>query len=220
MIIAIDGPAASGKTTTAAGVAARLGYRHIDTGAMYRAVTLHFLRQQVDLGDPDSVLRALQDLMLNTDFDKQGQVTRLKDEDVRSEIRTPRVTETVAEVSALAPVRAHLLGIQRALARRHDVVLEGRDIGTVVFPDAELKIFMIADLKVRAERRQRELADRGIHVDLAQIASEIEERDSHNANRDLAPMIPAEDAIQLDTSAMSIDQQIDFIVSQVEKLNP
>jgi len=215
MIVAIDGPAASGKTTTARGVAQRLGFRHIDTGALYRAVTLHLLRQQTDISDPGAVERALHDMDLRVAFDDRGQQTFLGEENLGDLLRGVEVTAQVSAVSALKAVRSQLLPVQRKIAHSHDVVLEGRDIGTVVFPDADIKIFMIADLMERARRRKKDFAAKGIEKSLDELAAEIQARDEHNANRDLAPMKPAEDAITLDTSHLAIEEQIDLIVSMV-----
>ena len=218
MIVAIDGPAASGKTTTARGVAQRMGFRHIDTGALYRAVTLYLLRQHIDLTDLQAVERALDEMELRVEFNSDGQQTFLGNENLAEKIRGDEVTQHVSEVSAMASVRAHLLPLQRAIAQEYRVVLEGRDIGTVVFPDAEIKIFMVADARIRAQRRQRDFASMGIDKSLDELEREILQRDAHNAQRELAPMVAAEDAIRLDTSEITIDEQIEFIVSRIRTI--
>jgi len=216
MIIAIDGPAASGKSSTASGVASRLGFRHIDTGAMYRAITLKIINEQLDLSQTEQLDKLLDQLELRVDFSNNEQELYLDGKLLGEEIRSPEVTEMVADVSALPAVRKYLLGIQRSVASTHDVVLEGRDIGTVVFPEAEIKIYMIADAKVRALRRQKDFASQGIEKSLVELEAEILARDEHNAQRKLAPMKPADDAITLDTTDISINEQIEFIVSKVE----
>ena len=216
MIIAIDGPAASGKSSTAHGVAQKLNFRHIDTGAMYRAITLKIINENIDLSQVDDLHKLLDELDLKVTFIEDRQDIHLDGLLLGEEIRSPEVTGLVADVSALAGVRNRLLGVQREVAQSHDVVLEGRDIGTVVFPDADIKIYMVADARVRALRRQKDFALQGIDKSIEDLEKEILERDEHNANRKLAPMIAAEDAITLDTTDLSIDDQIEFIVSRVE----
>ncbi len=216
MIIAIDGPAASGKSSTAHGVAERLGFRHIDTGAMYRAITLKIINEKLDFDQTDELQSLLDTLDLQVDFSNNAQDLYLDGHLLGAEIRSPEVTDLVADVSALGAVRQHLLGVQRSVAESFDVVLEGRDIGTVVFPEAEIKIYMIADVMVRAQRRQKDFTAQGIEKSLEEIKLEILARDEHNARRKLAPMKAARDAITLDTTKLSIEDQIEFIVSKVE----
>ncbi len=216
MIIAIDGPAASGKSSTAHGVARKLKFRHIDTGAMYRAVTLKIINENMDLSRVDDLQELLDDLDLKVTFNGDAQEIFLDGTLLGDEIRSPEVTALVADVSAIAGVRKRLLGLQRQVAQSHDVVLEGRDIGTVVFPDADIKIYMVADARVRALRRQKDFAAQGIDKSIEALEIEILERDEHNAKRKLAPMKAAKDAITLDTTKLSIDDQIEFIVSRVE----
>ncbi|MBT5269570.1 MAG: (d)CMP kinase, partial [Candidatus Marinimicrobia bacterium] len=216
MIIAIDGPAASGKSSTAHGVAQKLNFRHIDTGAMYRAITLKIINENMDLSKLDDLQALLDGLDLQVTFNEDIQEIYLDGELLGDEIRSPQVTNLVADVSAIAGVRNHLLGIQREVAQSHDVVLEGRDIGTVVFPDADIKIYMVAEARIRALRRQKDFALQGIEKSIEELEKEILERDEHNAKRKLAPMKAAKDAITLDTTELSIDDQIEFIVSRVE----
>ena len=216
MIIAIDGPAASGKSSTAHGVAQKLNLRHIDTGAMYRAITLKIINENMDLSKLDDLQALLDNLDLKVTFNEDIQEIYLDRKLLGDEIRSPQVTDLVADVSAIAGVRNRLLGIQREVAQTHDVVLEGRDIGTVVFPDADIKIYMVADARVRALRRQKDFARQGIEKSIEELEKEILERDEHNAKRKLAPMKAAKDAITLDTTELSIDDQIEFIVSRVE----
>ena len=216
MIIAIDGPAASGKSSTAHGVAKKLNFRHIDTGAMYRAITLKLINENTDLSKLDELQELLDGLDLKVIFNDDNPEIYLDGTLLGDEIRSPQVTALVADVSAIAGVRNRLLGVQREVAKSHDVVLEGRDIGTVVFPDADIKIYMVADAKVRALRRQKDFARQGIEKSLEELEKEILERDEHNAQRKLAPMKAAKDAIALDTTKLSIEDQIEFIVSRVE----
>jgi len=216
MIIAIDGPAASGKSSTAHGVAKKLDFRHIDTGAMYRAITLKIINENMDLSKADELQLMLDNLDLSVTFSGEDQEIYLDGQLLGEEIRSPKVTALVADVSAIAGVRSRLLGVQREVAKAHDVVLEGRDIGTVVFPDADIKIYMVADARVRALRRQKDFAAQGIDKSIDELEKEILERDEHNAKRKLAPMKAADDAVILDTTKLSIDEQIEFIVSRVE----
>jgi small subunit ribosomal protein S1 len=216
MIIAIDGPAASGKSSTAHGVARKLNFRHIDTGAMYRAITLKIINENKDLSNLDELQELLDNLDLKVTFNEDIQEIHLDGILLGDEIRSPQVTALVADVSAIAGVRKRLLGVQREVAKSHDVVLEGRDIGTVVFPDADIKIYMVADARVRALRRQKDFALQGIEKTVEELEKEILERDEHNAQRKLAPMKAANDAITLDTTTLSIEDQIEFIVSKVE----
>ena len=216
MIIAIDGPAASGKSSTAHGVAQKLDFRHIDTGAMYRAITLKIINENMDLSKVEDLQIMLDDLDLEVTFKQDIQEIYLDGTLLGEEIRSPQVTALVADVSAMGSVRNRLLGVQRDVAKAHDVVLEGRDIGTVVFPDADIKIYMVAEARVRALRRQKDFALQGVDKSIDELEKEILERDEHNANRKLAPMKAANDAITLDTTKLSIDDQIEFIVSRVE----
>lgn len=218
MIIAIDGPAASGKSSTASRVAAELGFRHIDTGAMYRAVTLHMLERKIDLNNLDAVITELNGLELKLTFEGDSQRVILAGKDVSELIRTPLVNENVSQVSAIPEVRRLLVERQREAANNYNVVLEGRDIGTVVFPKAELKIFMVADVHIRAQRRQRELAAFGIQQELAELEKDLTERDKVDSSRSLSPLKPAVDAVELDTSKLTIDVQVAFIVNQAERI--
>ncbi|MBX2989764.1 MAG: (d)CMP kinase [Bacteroidetes bacterium] len=217
LVIAIDGPAASGKSTTAKLVAARLGYLHIDTGAMYRAITLKVLRSGVQ----GYYSTRIAELVSSTSIELQpvnGSLKILLDgRDVSEAIRSPEVTTAVSSVSSIRQVRAVLVSEQRRIGRQGGVVLEGRDIGTVVFPDADLKVFMIASIDARALRRQRELRQHGIETDLNILREEIRQRDEKDSTRDESPLKKADDAIELDTSEMSIDEQVEFVVRKAEE---
>ncbi len=220
-IIALDGPAGSGKTSTARAVAERLGYVYLDTGAMYRAVTLAALEAGCALTD-EAVGGLLALLRLDLGH-RDGQMTvRIDGEDATDRIRGREVGRHVSQVSALRSVRDRMVEAQRAMARAQlaegrGVVVDGRDIGTVVFPEATLKIFMSANPRVRAERRQRELAEKGDHRDIDQILAEIESRDALDSGRELAPLRQADDAVTLDTSGLTMDAQVSFVVNKLSE---
>lgn len=219
LVIAIDGPAASGKSTTAQRVARRLGYTYIDTGAMYRAVTLATLRAGIDPANRDAVEGLAESLCIEFEQSEQdgSLCTMLDGADVSSDIRSPEVTGAVSLVSSYPRVREHLVGQQQRMGRKGGVVLDGRDIGTVVFPDADVKIFMVADLRARAERRHAELQQRGAELRLDDLVSELAERDRFDSSRDLSPMKKADDAIEIDTSGLSIDDQVELVLDLVQQ---
>jgi len=218
MIVAIDGPAATGKSTSAKLVAQNLGFTYLDTGAMYRCVTLAVLRCQVDLSDTSVLTKLLSDF--NIEFGKKdGPLSVwLNGEDVSTEIRQANVTNHVSAVSALAPVREELVQIQRQIATNQDCVLEGRDIGTIVFPNAEIKFFLVADDRVRAERRQLDLKALGENKSIEELMAEIIRRDKLDSERDHSPLRKAEDAIEVDTTNLTIDGQVDFMVNKVKSI--
>lgn len=216
--IAIDGPAASGKTTTAKLVAQKLGYLHIDTGAMYRAVTLGVLDKKLDVNDREKVVQLAQTSIIHLE-EKNGCVkVFLNDEDVSLRIRMPVVNRTVSTVSSYAGVREVMVREQRRIASQGGVVLEGRDIGTVVLPQAELKIFMVASVDERARRRMKELAQTGIEAKFEEMKNEIESRDQKDSTRETSPLKKANDAIVLDTSTMTIEEQAQFILARARKI--
>jgi len=214
MIIAIDGPSASGKSTTAKGVSKRLGFTHLDTGAMYRAVTLGINKSNIRLSDYNKVNDYLNCLKIN--FDKNNHIW-LNGEDVSNLIRTVDISSKVSMVSAIPEVRNKMVEIQRSIAGDNDCVLEGRDIGTVVFPDAEYKFFLIADIIVRAKRRLSELSDSDKTITLNQIIANIINRDELDSSRQHSPLQQAKDAILIDTSHITIDQQVERIVEIVNQ---
>jgi CMP/dCMP kinase len=216
LVIAIDGPAASGKSTTARLAAGRLGYIHVDTGAMYRAVTLKVLRAGIAPEDATAVAALLPTTHVQLTQSAQGLRVLLDGEDVSDAIRTPAVTRAVSAVSSQRLVREAMVREQRLMGKDGGIVLEGRDIGTVVFPDADLKFFMVAGIRARAQRRQEELAARGEHIALEGLEKEIAERDARDASRTESPLRRADDAIDIDTSDMSIEEQVAFVVKMVE----
>jgi cytidylate kinase len=217
LIIALDGPAGSGKSTTARLVAKRLGYTYLDTGAFYRALTLKVLDAGILPEDDPGILQLAEATQIELQPFADKNRIWLDGREVTNLIREPRVTNAVAPIAANPKVRAIMVEKQRAIGRNGGIVMEGRDIGTVVFPDADLKIFMQASLEARARRRQEELTAMGIARDFEMLKAEIAERDLKDSSRKHAPLIRAADAILLDTTQMTIEQQVDFIVRALEK---
>ena len=218
MIIAIDGPAATGKSTSAKLVAQKLGYTFLDTGAMYRCVTLSILREDINLADTPK-LKALLD-KLNIELNQKGvdSVVILNGEDVSSEIRQTEVTNYVSAVSALGLVRNALVQNQRRIANNQDCVVEGRDIGTIVFPDADVKFYLVTNDRVRAERRQLDLESIGEKKSINSLIEEIHKRDKHDSERNHSPLRKAEDAIEIDTTNFTINGQVDFMVNKIKSI--
>ena len=213
IIIAIDGYSACGKSTTAKEVASAFGYRYIDSGAMYRAVTLYFLDHHISLSNPKEITKALAAIsiafMINS---KNITETFLNGLNVEKEIRKMKVSENVSQVSALKEVREAMVEQQRRLGKEKGVVMDGRDIGTVVFPAAELKLFMTADIMVRAHRRQKELLDQDRLVDLNIVLENIRKRDEIDTTRAESPLRQADDAMVIDTTNITIDEQVDEVI--------
>ena len=214
MIIAIDGPSASGKSTTAKGVAENLGITHLDTGAMYRTVTWGLKKAAIHPSNDKKVREFLKDLEIY--FDTSNHIW-LNGEDVSVEIRTGDISSRVSAVSAIPGVREKMVKIQRQIAGKKDCVLEGRDIGTVVFPDAEYKFFLVADTEIRAKRRLLDLERIGETSTLAELIDDIERRDAIDSSRDHSPLLKAEDAIPIDTSHLTINEQINKIVNLIKQ---
>ena len=214
MIIAIDGPSASGKSTTAKGVAEKLGITHLDTGAMYRTVTWGLKKAAIHLSDDEKVWDFLKNLEIY--FDASNHIW-LNGEDVSVEIRTGDISSRVSAVSAIPEVREKMVKIQRQIAGKKDYVLEGRDIGTVVFPDAEYKFFLVADTEIRAKRRLLDLERIGESSTLSELIDDIERRDAVDSSRDHSPLLQAEDAIPIDTSHLTINEQINKIVNLINQ---
>ncbi len=217
MIIAIDGPAASGKSTTAIGVAKRLGITYLDTGAMYRAVTFGLIKNDIKFEDSSELDNYLKQIKLRLSETKSGVIINLDGRNISKEIRSSKVTENVSEVSALKSVRDSMVLIQRKMAKKNDCILEGRDIGTVVFPNADFKFFLIADEKVRAKRRQNDLKKMGEQKSIDNVTRDIINRDHKDSTRKHSPLIKSENAIIIDTSNLGINKVIDKIVNIVNK---
>ena len=211
IIIAIDGYSSTGKSTFARAIAAMLGYIFIDTGAMYRAVTLYAMRHGIT-ADPKAITEALPDMEIGFRCDPATGRSEifLNGENVEEAIRSVGVSENVSSVSQIPQVRAKLVAIQQEMGRQRGLVMDGRDIGTVVFPDAEIKIFMTADPKVRGKRRYDELRAKGMDVSLAEIEENIETRDRQDENRAGSPLRRATDAVLLDNSHMTMEQQMEW----------
>jgi cytidylate kinase len=216
--IAIDGPAASGKSTTAKLVAQKLGYLHIDTGAMYRAITQKVLVEKLDINDRKAVENIAQACSIRLEVSDSATKVFIDNQDVTNKIRTPQVSRSVSTISSYKGVREIMVREQQKLAHNGGVVLEGRDIGTVVLPQAELKIFMTASVTERAQRRKKELALNGIESTDLDLMKEIELRDQLDSTRETSPLVKAKDAVELDTSHLTIDEQVSFIVEKAEKI--
>lgn len=215
--IALDGPAGAGKSTVAKGVAKQLGFIYVDTGALYRTVGLKFLRDGYNTElecDIESVLKTIE---VNIKFIDGTQHVFLNGEDVSDEIRTPSASMMASAVSAKPPVRAFLLEMQRKLARENNVIMDGRDIGTVVLPDATLKFFVTASVSERADRRYRELKEKGMNVNYDDIYKDIETRDYNDSHRDIAPLKPAEDSIIFDTTGNTLEESINKLLTIIKE---
>ncbi len=224
IVIAIDGYSSCGKSTMAKNLARQLGYVYVDTGAMYRAVTLYALRHQLFKADGEvdaaSLKQDMPDIRISFQFNKQtGKPdTYLNDELVEQEIRTMQVSEKVSKIAALPFVRTALVAQQQRMGKDKGIVMDGRDIGTVVFPHAELKIFVTASAEVRAQRRYDELQQKGMPARYDDILKNVQERDYIDSHREVSPLRKAEDAIELDNSNLTIDEQQQWLLQQVDKV--
>lgn len=219
IIIAIDGYSSCGKSTVAKELAARLGYNYIDSGAMYRAITLYFLRNNVDFKESDEILKALADIHLSFAFNEASNKSEihLNDENVEHYIRDMIVAEKVSEVAAIKEVRAFATAQQKKLGKKRGIVMDGRDIGTTVFPDAELKIFMTASPEVRVKRRFQELYATNPNITLEEVKHNLEMRDYIDSNRAESPLRQADDAVVLDNSNLTREEQLEKVIGWVEE---
>lgn len=215
--IAIDGPAGAGKSTIAKMAAKKLDFIYVDTGAMYRAMALYFLRREIDAKDEKKIAEACEHINVTIAYQEGEQQVLLNGENVNAFIRTEEVSMMTSNTSKYPAVREKLLYLQRELAAANNVIMDGRDIGTCVLPDAVLKIYLTASASERAKRRYLEQKERGVESDLAQIERDIIARDEQDMNREIAPLKQAEDAIYLDTSDMTIEEVVTKIVSLVQK---
>jgi cytidylate kinase len=213
-VVAIDGPAGAGKSTVARAVAARLGYGYVDSGALYRAAALAALRANVSIDDAQAVADQINVAKIFLSDDSNS--VQLGGEEVSGAIRTPEVSQAASKVSALPAVRTALIDLQRRAARPPGIVADGRDIGTVIFPDAQLKVFLDADPGERAKRRTDELSAAGKSAKLDQVRKEMDERDARDRNREVAPLRPAEDAVIVDSTSMGIDEVVALIVNEID----
>ena len=215
--IAIDGPSGAGKSTLARLAAKHFGYIYVDTGAIYRCVGLFVLRAGADPSDTDAVERLLSEIDIEMRYDGQGvQRMLLCGEDVSSDIRLPEVSMYASKVSAIPAVRRFLLGMQREMAEKHDVVMDGRDIGTVVLPDADVKIFLTASANERARRRYEELCTKGLEVSFDEVLADMIQRDRNDESRAAAPLKAADDAVLLDTTGNTLDESAELIIKTVK----
>lgn len=212
--IAIDGPSAAGKSSIAKIIAKKLGYVYIDTGAMYRCVAYYAYHHKIDIADEKSICDSLKDIQITMD---NKDMIYLNGKDVTKEIRQDHISMGASKVSSYQRVREYLVEQQRALAKEGGVILDGRDIGTVVLPDAELKIYQVASVETRAKRRYLENQQRGIACSLDTIRQEIEQRDYQDTHREHSPLKKAEDAIELDTSTLSLEEVVDAVMAYIKE---
>jgi len=214
--VAIDGPAGAGKSTIARAVAARLGFIYVDTGALYRAVGLYGLRKGVDTTSADQMLPLLEEIQVELAYVEQEQRVLLNGEDVSQAIRVNQASMAASNVSAIQGVRDFLFDLQKNMARRHNVVMDGRDIGTVVLPEAQVKIFLTATPEERATRRYNELLEKGQQVDFDQLLAEVKQRDYNDSHRAAAPLKQADDAVLVDTTGLTKEESIQKIFDLVQ----
>ena len=219
MVITIDGAAGVGKTTTAKELARKLGFKYLDTGAMYRAITYFFIQHQVDIESKNMVINSLDTLSLDVSFpvDRPTKIM-LDGEDISEDIRKKVVTNRVSQVSAIEDVRKKMVKIQKEIVSNGNFVVEGRDIGTVVFPNAEHKFFLVANYDVRAERRLKDFDNVNEKFDLSDIKNDLIRRDEHDKNRKFSPLKKAGDAIVINTSNCSVDEQVESIYKYIERV--
>ena len=211
LIIAIDGPAASGKSTTAQLLAKKLGYLYIDTGAMYRACALKAKKMGIDINDEESIRELLDDIDIRIENHNSKNRIFLDGEDVSEDIRADDISALASAISAIPAVRYKMVELQRKMGEKGGVILDGRDIGTFVFPTAEVKFFLTASPEIRAKRRWLELQQKGINKDFSEVLADLVKRDNNDSQRALAPLKKAEDAIEIDTSNMTIEEQTDCL---------
>lgn len=218
--VAIDGPAGAGKSTVARGAAKELGYIYVDTGALYRTVALAAQRKNV-LGDVNGICDMLPGITVELKFDDEGeQRVYLNGEDVSSLIRTPEISMAASSVSQIPKVREFLLELQRSIARENNVIMDGRDIGTVVLPSADVKIFLFASPECRAERRYKELIEKGQDVKYEDVLKDVNDRDYQDSHREIAPLKPTDESVMADTTGKALPESIEMVVSVIkEKIN-
>ena len=215
--IAIDGPAASGKSTLAKYLADKLGYLYIDTGAMYRAITYYALENNI-AEDEHAVVQSVKNLNIELKYKNGITSVFINGEDITDKIRTPEVNAKVSDISKIRDVRTELVKLQQKFGRNNNLIVEGRDTTTVVFPEADLKIFLTAEVAERAKRRFLEFQEKGVVIELNEVEKSINNRDRIDSGRDVSPLKKADDAIELDTTNLTVEQEIDRIVKKVEEL--
>ncbi|WP_435197801.1 (d)CMP kinase [Lactobacillus iners] len=217
MQVAIDGPASAGKSTVAQIIAKNMGYIYLDTGAMYRACTLVAKQNHLAYDDQSGILKALNNNIISFKNIDDDQRVYINDKDVSFDIRTPEITANVSQVSALSEIRKKMVEIQRKIAGENNIIMDGRDIGTTVLPDADVKIFLIASVASRAKRRYLDFKEKGINQNLTDIEKDIADRDYKDMHRQISPLRKAEDAYQVDTTDMSIDQVVNKLTQIIKK---
>jgi len=214
-IVTIDGPAASGKSTTARMLARRLGWLYLDTGAMYRAMTVKVLREHVPLNDPEAIGRLSETTTIELVATADGTNVFLDGQDITGRVRTPEVDRAIGPVCEVPKVRDAMVRLQRGLAEGKCVVAEGRDMGTVAFPDADFKFYMTASIEERAVRRKKDLEHQGVPVSIDELKKDIERRDLRDRSRQHSPLAAAENAVVLDTSDLTVDEQVQYIIDRM-----
>ncbi len=215
--VAIDGPAGAGKSTIAKKIAKELGFVYIDTGALYRTIAYDMVKRRISPSEDAAVKDALSSLQIELAFQDGEQHVYLDGEDVSSFIRTPEISMAASSFSALPPVRAFLLELQRDMARRHNVIMDGRDIGTVVLPNADIKIFLTASPEDRAKRRHQELLEKGMESDYASVLEDIKKRDDNDANRPIAPLRPSQDSLIVDTTGNTLEKSVSLLSRMIKE---
>lgn len=215
--VAIDGPAGAGKSSIAKAVAKRLGYIYVDTGALYRAIGYAAVQSNTDIFDNTALENLLNSIKIELEFKNNTQLVILNGEDVSRVIRTPRVSMAASDISKIPAVRAYLLDLQRSMAKTNNVIMDGRDIGTVVLPNAQVKIFLTASPEIRAERRYKEFVEKGENVKYEDVLNDVIKRDYQDTHRDIAPLKPADDSVYIDTSDLSFDESVKKIIDVIEE---
>lgn len=215
--VAVDGPSGAGKSTISRAAAKELGFIYVDTGALYRAVGVYALRNSIGTKDSENIEKALKDIKVELKFVDGVQHVFLNGEDVSTQIRTPEASMAASDVSAIPCVRAFLFDLQREIAKNNNCLMDGRDIGTVVLPDAKIKIFLTASAQERAKRRHKELVEKGVNVTYEEVLADLQKRDYQDSHREIAPLKPAEDSITVDTSDYNFDEAKNIIVNIIKE---
>lgn len=214
--VAIDGPAGAGKSTIAKAAAKQLNYIYVDTGALYRTIAYNAVKKNV-VDDTNAVIALLNDTKVELKYIDGVQAVFLNGEDVSAYIRTPEISMGASKVSAIPEVRAFLLSLQQEIAKENDVIMDGRDIATVVLPNADVKIFLFASPECRAQRRYKELVEKGENVKYEDVLADVNQRDYQDSHREIAPLKPSEDSIMLDTSKLNLDESIQLVIKTIKE---